>query len=219
MTIIGIIVSVIYIGLIVGLRWASLSDLQIMPLNEFGDFFAGVFGPLMLFWLILGYIQQQKELTQNTDALLLQAEELKKTVVQHEELVKVAREQMKVDIQGYELEGQKLKLAAQPSFSIISAGRTSIYGGEMHYSITFKNSGKPGVNLKAFIFPEVNRVGLSGNSDFSDSDAKHEFKFTARSNEEVPERIDVGLTCTYGDNELYEQSFQLSLDGHNYIQV
>ena len=47
----GILVTVIYIVAIVVMRYESLLHLETMPLNEFGDFFAGVFGPLMLFWL------------------------------------------------------------------------------------------------------------------------------------------------------------------------
>src|SRR5688500_12379177 len=51
MTFFGIAVTAIYIIIILTLRLSSLSTLTTMPLNEFGDFFAGVFGPLTLFWL------------------------------------------------------------------------------------------------------------------------------------------------------------------------
>ena len=104
MSIFGIIITAIYIGVILLFRWSSFPQLQTIPLNEFGDFFAGVFGPLMLFWLILGYIQQQKELRQNTAALELQADELKKSVEQHKELVKATREQVQADLKALELE-------------------------------------------------------------------------------------------------------------------
>ncbi|WP_373357904.1 hypothetical protein ACEN3H_13735 [Acinetobacter lactucae] len=44
--------------------------------NELGDFLAGIFAPLAFLFLYLGYIQQSKELQQNTQALSLQAHEL-----------------------------------------------------------------------------------------------------------------------------------------------
>ena len=103
MSIFVIIITAVYIGVIVLLRWSSFHELSTMPLNEFGDFFAGVFGPLMLLWLILGYIQQQSELRQNTKALELQAEELKKSVEQHKELVKATREQVEADLKSLEI--------------------------------------------------------------------------------------------------------------------
>jgi hypothetical protein len=51
-----------------------------MPPNEFGDFLAGVFGPLFLLWVVLGFLQQGEELKYSREALLLQAKELKASV-------------------------------------------------------------------------------------------------------------------------------------------
>ena len=123
MTRFGVIVSVGYVLLIIALRWDSFPNLRDMPLNEFGDFFAGVFGPLTLFWLILGYVQQQKELKQNTNALELQAEEFKKSVEQHKELVAATREQVQADIQSLKMEEMRAHRAALPDFSIVRAMR------------------------------------------------------------------------------------------------
>lgn len=93
MTKFGIAFTAIYIATITFLRWTCFPDLKTIPLNELGDFLAGVFGPPMLLGLILGYIQQQKELRQNTKVLELQAEELRMSVEQHTELVAATREQ------------------------------------------------------------------------------------------------------------------------------
>nr|WP_228267864.1 hypothetical protein [Acinetobacter sp. TUM15064] len=58
-------------------------------LNKLGDFLAGVFAPIAFPWLILGYIQQGKQLDQNTraleqqeKALNLQIEEMRESVKQ-----------------------------------------------------------------------------------------------------------------------------------------
>lgn len=48
-----------------------------LPLNELGDFLAGIFAPIAFLYLYLGYHQQGQELQQNTKALQLQAEELR----------------------------------------------------------------------------------------------------------------------------------------------
>lgn len=90
----GIITTIIYTGVVIYIRWDSLPTLKTIPLNEFGDFFAGVFGPIALFWLILGYLQQGKELRQSSEALKLQAEELNNSVKQQEELVNVTNKQI-----------------------------------------------------------------------------------------------------------------------------
>ena len=60
-----------------------------MDLNEWGDFLAGVAGPLALLWLVLGYYQQQKELRQNTAALGMQRRELKRGANSSNEQVKI----------------------------------------------------------------------------------------------------------------------------------
>ena len=56
----------------------SISELQ--P-NEVGDFLAGIFAPIALCWIVLGYYQQAKELRENTDALRKQGEESNKHTV------------------------------------------------------------------------------------------------------------------------------------------
>lgn len=91
---IGGIASILYVFAMVVIaisRWHELRDLD---LNELGDFLAGVFGPLAILWLVLGYFQQGEELKQNTEALHLQADELKRSVAQQEALVLVAKQQM-----------------------------------------------------------------------------------------------------------------------------
>lgn len=61
---------------------AKFDDLIKLELNGIGDLAAGVFGPVAFLWLILGYLQQGKELKASTEALKLQAEELNNAVTQ-----------------------------------------------------------------------------------------------------------------------------------------
>lgn len=60
-----------------------------MPLNEIGDFLAGVFAPIAFLFLYLGYRQQGEEMKQNTAALKLQAQELKYSVDEQRRLIQL----------------------------------------------------------------------------------------------------------------------------------
>lgn len=54
-------------------NWSRVSSLE--P-NALGDMLAGFFAPLAFLWLVAGYLQQGRELMQNTKAILLQHTEL-----------------------------------------------------------------------------------------------------------------------------------------------
>lgn len=96
----GVLVSFIWL---LGIYLFSRSNGYTLPtsLNELGDFLAGIFAPIAFFWLILGYIQQGKQLDQNTRALeqqeevlQLQINEMKESVKQQKELSKIQNEQI-----------------------------------------------------------------------------------------------------------------------------
>ncbi len=60
MTKFGIFVTVAYAALIIALRFDSIHTLRSMPLNEFGDFFAGVFGLSLIYFGIKAKIDTFK---------------------------------------------------------------------------------------------------------------------------------------------------------------
>ena len=95
----GVLVNFIWL---LGIYLFSRSNGYTLPtsLNELGDFLAGIFAPIAFFWLILGYIQQGKQLDQNTRALeqqeialQLQINEMKESVKQQKELVEIQKQQ------------------------------------------------------------------------------------------------------------------------------
>jgi hypothetical protein len=47
-----------------------------------GSFLEGAFAPLAFLWFVLGYFTQQKELSQNTEAIRLQYQEMQKSAIQ-----------------------------------------------------------------------------------------------------------------------------------------
>ncbi|MFB1632492.1 hypothetical protein [Pseudomonas sp. AP-1] len=86
--------TVIYLAILVALTWGRAGTLLTMPLNEVGDFLAGAFGPVAFLWLVLGFLQQGDELRQGTEALKLQAAELKNSVEQQSIMAAAATQQI-----------------------------------------------------------------------------------------------------------------------------
>jgi len=73
-----------------------------MPLNEIGDFLAGVFAPIAFLFLYLGYKQnsesiriQSAELKASTEALKLQVVEMKDSVNQQKKMIEIQNDEIK----------------------------------------------------------------------------------------------------------------------------
>lgn len=123
---IGVLLSAIYAYFIWFLVNSRISLLKTMDLNNLGDFLAGVFGPIAILWLVLGFFQQGYELRQNNKALKLQAEELKNSVDQQKEMVGIAGRQLEAELDKMLFEREQREKALLPSFklsaSVPSAG-------------------------------------------------------------------------------------------------
>lgn len=66
---IGVGVTIVwFLGITIFCIWGNFG-FEKNDLNSLGDFLAGIFAPVAFFWLILGYVQQGKQLEQNTKAL------------------------------------------------------------------------------------------------------------------------------------------------------
>lgn len=111
LAIIGMGLSLVYA---VGVIWVfegRLLSLGSMDLNNAGDFLAGVFGPLAVLWLVLGFFQQGIELR-------LQAKELRASVDQQAELVGISKDQLNMAKNNTELEHDRLESEIAPKFSL-----------------------------------------------------------------------------------------------------
>lgn len=117
----GAVVTAIWLGVMVGIVVVGTKPER---LNEWGDFFAGFFAPLAFLWLVIGYLQQGDELRQSSQALRLQAEELRNSVEQQSHLVEVSRKQLDVQVNAI-AEERRLRLAAQlPILGLAFEGTT-----------------------------------------------------------------------------------------------
>ena len=116
----GVIATLIWF---LGIYVFSQSNSYNLPatLNELGDFLAGIFAPIAFFWLILGYIQQGKQLDQNTKALeqqekalQLQIDEMRSGIRQQGELTRLQLEQLRMTNNAsnpyLELSSQEMKI-------------------------------------------------------------------------------------------------------------
>lgn len=91
---VGIGVTVAYVAALAIYAYVQRGPVLAMTPNEFGDALAGAASPLAFLWLVLGYLQQGDELRQNTEALRLQAAELKNSVEQQRQMVRAAEATM-----------------------------------------------------------------------------------------------------------------------------
>ena len=105
-TLIGYLLTtvIIVIGLAIIIFREDISKRSGLAPNEVGDFLAGLFAPIALIWLIIGYYQQATELRENSKAIRQQAEEssaqtesLKQQLVAFEEQKKVLERNAFVD--------------------------------------------------------------------------------------------------------------------------
>lgn len=80
LSIIGMVLTFAYLFLLLFVFNGRFTEILLLKPNEIGDLLAGMFGPLAILWLILGFFQQGIELRQNTAALKLQADELRMLV-------------------------------------------------------------------------------------------------------------------------------------------
>ncbi|BGD82920.1 TPA: hypothetical protein ACQSRC_004423 [Pseudomonas aeruginosa] len=88
LALLGIGLTIAYAVFIYLIFGNPIPALKEMELNSVGDFLAGVFGPVAILWLVLGFFQQGLELRQNNEALKMQADELRNSVEQQTAMAK-----------------------------------------------------------------------------------------------------------------------------------
>ncbi len=231
----GIFVSVVYIGAIAWLRWPfSIPTLKEMPLNELGDFLAGVFGPLTLFWLILGFLLQKEELGQNTKALNMQADELRESVNQYKQMVAISQQQVKAELESLKIQQEEMGRRELPVFVITNIKtekimkdggdpfeKNSLFQGQefSHYlfSVEILNGGAPVTELDVHVESDHHSI---------ESNSPHEYHFEHNqriiisweaTEEAMHDTIDIIVICFNVSGKQFSKRFYLALgEGHEY---
>lgn len=129
-TLVGSVATAIWLLLIAVYVWAKWSYFSSMEPNSLGDFVAGAFGPLALFWLVCGYLQQGLELRQNTEALKLQVEELRNSVTHQAQMAEASQQQLQLEMERLQEErarDQALRDDAAPKLSVVHVSNASSY--------------------------------------------------------------------------------------------
>lgn len=137
--VLGTVIYLIVMATTVAFKFESFINLE---LNALGDFLAGAFGPIAFLWLVLGFLQQGRELKLSSEALQQQAAELAKSVKQQETLVQVAALQIEQIDRSYEAD-----------FHLSSHGKDGDKKRDISAEITILNMGAQAREVKLHFDP------------------------------------------------------------------
>ncbi|MFJ2324980.1 hypothetical protein [Pseudomonas sp. NPDC087690] len=139
--VVGGVATGVYLVCVAVLVYWKRTTLPTLELNAIGDFLAGVFGPIAFLWLVLGYIQQGRELKLSSEALQLQAQELKNSVDQQKEMVGIAGRQLENELENVKYSRQIAEYENRPNMKF-SARVPTASDRVMDVFIKIENIGK-----------------------------------------------------------------------------
>lgn len=190
-----------------------------MTYNEWGDFFAGSFAPLAFLWLVIGYFQQGKELSQNTkaleqqeQALQLQVNELKQSVEQQREIVNLTKQQIERELQkASELQKERIE-ALQPIIDYINNDGFQNIAGKVEYSFELRNSGYSVTSIELDM-DDKNNYNLSPLKLTTwDRNKINRFTLKFSNTGQFPRYIKFSMNYLDGERIQRKQKFQLSVE-------
>lgn len=144
--VLGAVVTVLYLIGVAVLVYSKRASLPGLELNAIGDFLAGVFGPIAFLWLVLGYLQQGRELKLSSEALQLQAVELKNAVDQQKEMVGIAGRQLEAELEKVFFEREQKRKASLPNIKLSAYVPSS--SGSLNVDVNVTNYGSLAENVK-----------------------------------------------------------------------
>ena len=142
----GISATILYFLALAAIISLGVEEFSSLSPNEWGDFIAGSLGPLAIFWLILGYFQQGRELRNSVEALSLQTKELEASVEQQRELVRASREAIDLEKNQRQETEVKRKNGLQPNLRFEIYVQPHLDNSQLHIEIT--NFGRPIINVE-----------------------------------------------------------------------
>lgn len=133
--VVGWVVTGVYLICVAVLVYYKRGTLSSLELNAIGDFLAGVFGPIAFLWLVLGYLQQGRELKLSSEALQLQAQELKNSVEQQTSMAQSAIAQIDSSRKALQLQIDEAERSISARFEF-----AGVMKGGIGPSATIKNT-------------------------------------------------------------------------------
>lgn len=182
----GLIVTANYLLGATYLLYDRIDQLETMPLNEIGDFLAGIFGALAFFWLVIGYFMQNSELRLNRRSLEQQIEEFKKSVATQKDTfefnkeLEALREERRLFLSQSRFTFSKLSYVEveDPSYAFDGACEWVTLSMEM------KNWGAKIFDVKFDLFNSTEKI----DSNSSPSIEKNDSFFIHFTNEKIPHK-------------------------------
>jgi len=155
----GIVLTLCWLILWGLVGWNKWEYASYMPLNEWGDFFAGLFAPVAFLWLVLGYFQQGDELALSTEALRAQVQETASLVREYARQAEASAKLAEVTALALEQERQSKLDSIRPDLHLGAQDVTSLRA-----QFAINNWGYPARHL-AFDCPD----GLTGKFPLRDT--------------------------------------------------
>jgi hypothetical protein len=154
--VVGWVITFVYLvsaGVLFYFKYDSVKE---MKLNEIGDFLSGVFGPVAFLWLVLGYLQQGRELKLSSDALLLQASELKNSVEQQAKMAQSASDHLKSAQEANELNKAEVERKFRASFSVVKNALSRVEApGVNSTKLSISNEGSDAIDVVVVFNPMI----------------------------------------------------------------
>ncbi|CAM4093920.1 hypothetical protein [Acinetobacter pragensis] len=111
-----IIFTVVYFLILNRYFGITVDKIKALEANALGDFLAGTFSPLAFLFLILGYLQNNKNLSQNTEAISQQAIALKQQAVSLQQQAKSLETQiaeLKISNEAYQRQVDEMEKSVE----------------------------------------------------------------------------------------------------------
>lgn len=193
----GALVTTLYLVIIAIIVAHKFDDFLCLKLNELGDFLAGAFGPVAFLWLVLGFLQQGRELKLSTDALRLQAEELRASVEQQTKMV----ESQKITLDNHER-------SLDPLLVLQAIPGTHDEEGDFHFQFKVINKGAYCEDVTISISSDEFSFSLKAEPLYDD--AYTTFSVADGSSD----KVNVVITYVRVSGNAGVQKFQLTKVGH-----
>lgn len=214
----GVVTTLYLIGVAV-LVYSKKESLAGLELNAIGDFLAGVFGPIAFLWLVLGYIQQGRELKLSSEALRMQADELKQSVKQQTIMAEAAMHQIESQRISLNYQQQEFERSIAPVFRFESRSRGGgTIGGPVTSVTELVNSGQEVSSVSIAFDPEI-----GGNPQFFVPIARNKSSQDLVFNFDWPDKELRGacsLSYMRSDGKRIREEFTYSIPAQNpYVRI